>query len=206
MAGKTIYLIRHGHIKTPTGQRTYIGQTDLPLSAEGYRQGTWLAAWFSRVKLDAVFASDLSRAFTTAELVSGEGGPAVQGRPDLREIALGAWEGLTFATVARRYPREFEARGRDLVHFRPPGGESFGECGARVWAAFTEITRLPHARMAVVAHAGVNRLLLCRVLGMPPENLFRIGQDYACVNVIRLGAGGCRVTLLNYTEGALNHA
>ncbi len=204
MSVKTIYLVRHGRIETPTKERTYVGQIDLPLSREGYRQAALLAARFSRIKLDAVFASDLSRAFTTAQLMVGERGPAVQKRKDLREIALGAWEGLTFTEVACRYPREFEARGRDIFHFRPTGGESFADCDARVWAVFREITQLQSENIAIVAHAGVNRLLLCRILGMPPENLFRIVQDYACVNIIQVDDFGYRLKMLNYTEGALD--
>lgn len=202
MSVKTIYLIRHGRIDLPGGERTYVGQIDLPLSGEGCRQGVSLAGRFSRVRLDAVFASDLSRALATAGLIANAKGLTVRKRRDLREIALGEWEGLSFPAVARRYPGQFEARGRDILHFRPPGGESFADCGLRVRAAFDEIIRSAHTDIAIVAHAGVNRLLLCHVLGMPPENLFRIAQDYACVNVILSGDFGYRVKMLNYTEGA----
>jgi probable phosphoglycerate mutase len=50
----------------------------------------------------------------------------------------------------------------------------------------------------VVAHAGLNRTLLCHWLGMPLQNLFRIDQDLGCLNVIALGDSGYRVHMLNW--------
>ncbi|KAF5033768.1 Histidine phosphatase superfamily [anaerobic digester metagenome] len=51
--------------------------------------------------------------------------------------------------------------------------------------------------LAIVAHGGVNRVLLCRILGMPLENLFRLEQHYACINVLHAGDGGFRVAAMN---------
>lgn len=197
MATKTIYLIRHGKIELPTNERIYIGQSDLPLSKDGYRQGEALAKEFSKVKLDGVFSSDLLRSVTTAEFIAKEKALSVEKRRDLREINLGKWEGLSFSEVAQRYPREFEERGRNIGHFRPPGGESFAECSDRVLVAFNEIIKSPYENIAIVAHAGINRLLLCYILGIPLKNLFRISQDYACTNIILTGDFGYRIKVLN---------
>jgi probable phosphoglycerate mutase len=49
----------------------------------------------------------------------------------------------------------------------------------------------------IVGHAGINRLLLCHMLGMPIENLFRFSQDYACINIIVYERGQYCVKLLN---------
>lgn len=199
MFTKTIYLTRHGHIDAPGYQRTFIGQTDLPLSAVGQAQGVSLAEKLADIPLEAVYASDLSRSFDTARYLAEPRGLSVQKTPELREINLGEWEGLSFADVASRYPGEFEARGRNIVYYRPPGGESFADCKNRVLVALRDIIQRqrPGSCIAIVGHAGVNRLILCHMLGMPVSNLFCLGQDYACVNVILTGSFGYRLQALN---------
>ncbi|MFZ7101141.1 MAG: alpha-ribazole phosphatase [Peptococcaceae bacterium] len=198
MEQKMIYLIRHGRVKLPDDhQRCYIGQIDVPLTAEGYKQAKILSNKLSTLKIDAVFCSDLSRSRDTAGEIAAKHELIPRERVDLREVNLGSWEGLKFAEVARRYPQEFKQRGSDIAYFRPPEGESFADCGSRVLAAFHEIVRMPFNRIVIVGHAGVNRLLICHMLGMPLANLFRISQDYACLNIIITGDFGYRVKLLN---------
>ena len=92
---------------------------------------------------------------------------------------------------------EFAARGRDMDSYRPPGGESFADCLARAWPLWKSITNTDAEAIAIVAHAGVNRLLLCRLLGMPVQNMFRLGQDYGCVNVVEVERRNIRVRLIN---------
>lgn len=197
MEPKMIYLIRHGKIEREDEQRCYIGQIDLPLSKEGRIQAKQLSARLSKLKIDAVFSSDLSRSLETATQIAAVHRLIPQVRPDLREIAMGDWEGLTFAEVARSYPKEFKQRGADIGYFRPPHGESFADCSHRVIAVFHEIINSSFHNIVILGHAGVNRLLICHVLGMPLANLFRISQDYACLNVIMIGDFGYRLKLLN---------
>jgi len=68
--------------------------------------------------------------------------------------------------------------------------------GAHISAELT-ITNTDAEAIAIVAHAGVNRLLLCRLLGMPVQNMFRLGQDYGCVNVVEVERRNIRVRLIN---------
>ena len=133
---KTIYLIRHGKIDLKDGERRYIGQIDIPLTEEGREQAKALALKLRQLKIEAIFCSDLSRSLDTAREIAKEQELVPLARKDLREISLGKWEGLKFAEVAQRYPREFKQRGADIGYFRPPGGESFADCSQRVVAAF----------------------------------------------------------------------
>ncbi|HEX2954280.1 MAG TPA: alpha-ribazole phosphatase [Bacillota bacterium] len=197
METKWVYLIRHGKIAWDDGQRSYIGQLDIPLSEEGRKQVRQLNARMSKIKLDAILCSDLSRSLDSAAPIAESHGLVVQVCPDLREISMGDWEGLTFAEVARRFPKEFKLRGMDIGYFYPPHGESFAQCSTRVVAAFHRIVESPAENIAIITHAGVNRVLLCYLLGMPLANLFRITQDYACINVIAVGDFGFRVKRLN---------
>jgi probable phosphoglycerate mutase len=67
-----------------------------------------------------------------------------------------------------------------------------------VVAAFHEILGKAAGDIAIVGHAGVNRLLLCHILGLPLGNLFRLGQDYGCVNIIQCSETGFQLQLANY--------
>lgn len=198
MDTRTIYLLRHGKIATEDDQRRYIGQLDLPLSEEGVRQARLLQKRLDGFAFGAVYCSDLSRSRRTAEIVAAGKGVAVTQRRDLREISLGEWEGCTFADIARRFPDEFRARGADIGYYRPPGGENFADCSRRAVAAFHDIMAASSGDVLIVGHAGVNRLLLGHILGMPLANLFRIAQDYGCVNIIQSGGAGYVVKLTNF--------
>ena len=116
----------------------------------------------------------------------------------LREISLGDWEGVSFREIANRFPREFEARGMDLENWRPPGGESFGDCRARILPFLKSILAASTGNILLVGHAGVNRVILCEALGIPLRNVMNIGQDYGCVNLIEYSESRLRLHLLNY--------
>jgi alpha-ribazole phosphatase len=198
METRKIYLLRHGKIRIDDDQRRYIGQLDLPLSDEGERQARWQQKLLEPLTVGAVYCSDLIRSRRTAEIVAEHKRLRVAAISGLREISLGEWEGSTFADIARRFPEEFRARGADIAYYRVPGGESFADCSRRAVAAFHEIAAASTGDIAIVGHAGVNRLLLCHLLGMPIANVFRIGQDYGCVNIIQSGGSGYQVKLVNY--------
>jgi probable phosphoglycerate mutase len=182
---RTALLIRHGLVFDDAEDRI-LGAADAPMSPAGEAQIRELSARLRpRVAPDAIYCSDLSRARRTAELIAS--GPAVpiRVRPALREIDMGEWQGLSRREVAKRLPDEYAARGRDIVNFRPPGGESFADLAARVLPCWRDIVADGETQVVAIAgHAGVNRVILCHLLGAPLANLFRIAQGPACVNVI----------------------
>ena len=194
---KWIYLVRHGAIRLPAGGRRFIGQTDLPLSDEGIRQASEMKEALRCADLSAVYCSDLLRCVETAGIIAEPHGIFPAGRPGLREIFLGRWEGLTFDEVSTRYPEEYRARGLDVVNYRPPGGESFKDCAGRVLSAFFDILDAEEGNILIVGHAGVNRILLCQILGVPPARLFEIEQGYGCLNAIRIDESRFDVKLVN---------
>lgn len=199
----TIYLLRHGALAGDNRER-FIGQTDLPLSADGFKQAEAMARALRDKGIAALHCSDLARSRQTAEIIGKGVGALPAPHPELREVSLGDWEGLLRREVAERWADEFAARGRDMDSYRPPGGESFADCLARAWPLWKSITHTDAAAIAVVAHAGVNRLLLCRLLGMPVQNMFRLGQDYGCVNIIEMERRVVRIRLLNGRWGNLD--
>jgi alpha-ribazole phosphatase len=152
--------------------------------------------------LDAVYCSDLSRAVKSAEIIAGHHGLAPVKVPALRERSFGVWEGMTFNEIKERFPGEFEAWADNPLAHSPVGGESTLEVKERVVKALNEIlNRHIGDTIAVVAHGVVNRILICDILGMPLENIFRIEQDYGAVNVIEFWDRYPVVKLLNGKPG-----
>jgi molybdenum cofactor cytidylyltransferase len=182
---RAIYLIRHGAVRPQGSEKRYVGQLDLPLIPEGRRQAEALRERLRHTPLTAIYCSDLQRSLETAAIIAEPHGLDPCAVKDFREIGLGEWEGLPFAEVRRRSPAEYEERGRDFIHFRPPGGENFLDCACRVLPAFYEVLRATRGDILIVGHAGVNRTLLCQALGQSMNTLFDIEQDYGCLNLVR---------------------
>lgn len=156
----------------------------------------------ARPGLDAVYCSDLSRAVKSAEIIAEPHGLVPVKMPALRERSFGVWEGMTFSEIKERFPGEFEAWADNPMAHSPVGGESTLEVKERVVKALNEIlNRHIGDTIAVVAHGGVNRILICDILGMPLENIFRIEQDYGAVNVIEFWDRYPVVKLLNGKPG-----
>jgi probable phosphoglycerate mutase len=195
---RAVLLIRHGMV-CEEDQARILGAADAPMCAAGEAQIRELAARLRpRLAPDAIYCSDLSRSRRTAELLSG--GPAVpiRVRPALREIDMGVWQGLSLREVAERQPEEYAARGRDIANFRPPGGESFADLASRVLPCWRDLVEDGETQVVAIAgHAGVNRVVLCHLLGAPLANLFRIAQHPGCVNVVEWRKNEPVVTLLD---------
>jgi len=198
MSAPVLYLVRHGDIISVRG-KAYIGQVEAPLSETGVEQAWALRRWLEDVPFGLVCASDLSRSQRTARIIAGNRIEQIRLCPAFREISLGEWEGLAFKEIETRFPEEYAARGRDLENWRPPGGESFADCRARVLPALKELLEGAQGNVLLVAHAGVNRLILCDALGIPTANLMSVGQDYGCANILEYGPSRLRLRLMNFT-------
>jgi probable phosphoglycerate mutase len=137
-----------------------------------------------------------------AEIILGGRNIKLCARKDLREISLGEWDGRAVDEIATTFPKEFQERGEHIEGYRVPGGESFADCQVRGWAALEQIVQSSSGNVLIVGHAGINRMLLCHILGTPISNLFRIGQDYGCLNILQFEGSECCLRLLNLTPEA----
>lgn len=182
---RCLHLIRHGEV-VDDGAHRFIGRTDLPMSPSGIARIEALAAIYRDAPpFDAIWCSDLLRSRRTAEILADGRGIPIVVDPRLREIDMGGWEGLDRATVATTRTAEYAARGRDILGYRAPGGESFADVSARVLAAWQDIAADGAARrIALAGHAGVNRLLLCHLLGLPATALFRLAKHPGHVDLV----------------------
>ncbi len=177
------------------------GALDIPLSEEGRSQALQTAEYLSKEPLSAIYSSPLTRAAESAAIVAGPHCCAVQTTPDLCELNFGALEGLTFDEVSAAHPELYQEWMRSPTEVLFPGGESFSIMRTRVLRAFHQI-RSQHDghSAAIVSHAGVNRILLGWALQVPDSHVFRIGQDYAAVNLLTFSNDFPAVSLLNYTH------
>ncbi len=196
----TIYLLRHGEIAA-SNPRRFVGRLDLSLTSAGRQQMMKSADFLDSRSIDRLICSPLARCRQGASIVGEKLGILPEIVTELAEINLGSWEGLTVAEVEERYPGQYPARGKNIASFRPENGESFQDLLNRTWPVFETIASSVDAQIAVVTHAGVIRVLLCRVLGMPLVNLFMLTQDFGCINTLSWGEGGFQVDDVNYCPG-----
>ena len=193
----TVYLIRHGATEGSSLKR-YKGSLNVPLSEEGERQVEATSLLLRDIPLKAVYTSTLQRAIKSAEVIASHHNLAPTPIHGLRERGFGVWEGISYDEIREKYPSEFEAWADNPLRFSPMGGESTLEVKGRVIQALAEILSGHNGdAIAIVAHGGVNRIMLCEFLGIPLENIFRIEQDFACLNIIELWESGPVVKLLN---------
>ena len=181
-----ILLARHG--ETPwNAEGRYQGQIDIPLSPVGEGQARALGARLADVRIDRAVASPLSRAKTTAEFALGDARKAQLGTDaGLMEIGHGEWEGLLASEIRERDGERLRAWREAPETVQMPGGESLPQVLERAWPAFERATAGlgTDDTLLVVAHDAVNRVLLCRVLGIPLSRLWNFRQAPATLNLL----------------------
>ena len=181
-----ILLARHG--ETPwNAEGRYQGQEDIALSEVGERQASLLGQRLADVRIDRAVASPLSRADRTARLALGATRESML-RTDagLAEIAHGTWEGLLASEIRERDPERLAAWRDAPDTVLMPGGESLQQVFDRAWPAFAAaVDGLgPDDTALVVAHDAVNRVILCRILGIPFSKLWTFRQAPTTLNLL----------------------
>jgi probable phosphoglycerate mutase len=163
----TLILVRHGETDWNRDGR-WQGQADAPLNERGREQARALADELAGEPVDAVYASDLSRARETAEIIAARlDREPVEVDRRLREVHVGGWSGLTMAEIEDRFPADFERwRAGDPAHAFS-GGETYAAMGERVVDGLAEIaSRHPDGHVVVVLHGGSIRGALAHAAGV----------------------------------------
>ncbi|GIW91946.1 MAG: phosphoglycerate mutase [Pirellulaceae bacterium] len=195
----TVYLIRHGETDWNM-QGRWQGHVDVPLNEIGYRQARLLANRLARdgVKFEAIYSSDLARAYQTAWEIGAVLKVPVQLLPALREIDTGRWSGLTTDEVRTQFPDEWEQimQGHDLPR---GGGETVAALRQRVVTAVEAMVAQHRGHtLAFVTHGGCIRALLAHaenLTGSVFGNYPHIGNT--SVSILEIGYKHWRVKLLN---------
>ena len=190
-----LYLIRHTAVAAPG---LCYGHYDVPLADTFAAEAAQL-----RAKLPEsapgwrVLSSPAARCRRLADTLWPK--PAtITEDARLRELHFGTWENRPWAELP---PAELNPWMADFVALAPPGGESFAQLHARTGALLAELladlAAPPAVPVALVAHAGVVRSLLCHALGLPLAQAFQVNIDFASVSGLRHRQGRWEVRFVN---------
>ena len=155
MQATRIIAVRHGETAWNVATRIQ-GQLDIGLNARGRWQAAQVAQALRGEPLQAAYASDLARAWDTAQAIAQASAVGLTAHTGLRERGFGEFEGLTHADIEARWPEHaLRWRQRD-PHWAAPGGESLAELRDRIRGTVDELA-LAHVgqQIVLVAHGGV---------------------------------------------------
>jgi probable phosphoglycerate mutase len=185
-----LLLVRHGETDW-NRQGRFQGQIDVPLNQTGRQQGNQVAEFLRHVPIDFAVSSPMRRPQETAALI-------LRHHPDvplelmdqLREISHGAWEGRLEAEIEQQYPGELQRWRETPTQVQMPEGENLHQVWERAIAAWSSIVASAKANPAhakvglVVAHDAINKVILCHIAGVGPEQFWNFKQGNGAVSVI----------------------
>ncbi len=204
MISGCVLLLRHASVDRKPGR--LMGCLDPPLNHAGAAQAKAWQTVFAAHPPASVYTSPLRRAMQTTKLAVPDRTGTFSIRRELREISLGTWEGLTKAEIEERFPGAWEDRGKNFAEYRPEEGESFQDLADRsvpVLLELSEIARTSGRPVLAVTHVGVIRALLCHILGMSLNHVFRFRIDCARLTILRRGSHGFLLEAMNLPPRAI---
>ena len=193
-----LYLTRHGQIEGHDRFPVY-GRTDVDVTEVGVLQMEHLSERLRLLDIQAIYSSTLKRTVIGAKAIARHHNAALRALPELCEMDFGDWEGLTLSEIREGFSRDLERREEDVVNFRPPGnGESVQLLAQRVMPCFEKILERQKGRdFLIVGHGAVNRVILCHALGLDLSMIFRLQQDFGCLNIVDFYPDSTQVILVN---------
>ncbi len=196
----TLILLRHGETEWNLSGRWQGQAADTALSPVGREQAHIVARRLQTYPVQAIYSSDLKRAWDTACVVGDALGLQPVADPGLRESDIGVWTGLTWEEIAVLYPVEIAAMfaGEDV---RRGGGESMGELNDRLAATAARIAAAhPGETVLMVSHGAALRSLVAHALqaSLPQMQRIAIGGNTA-LSVLRVHDGQMRLVSYNDT-------
>lgn len=162
----TVYLIRHAEAEGNLYRRAH-GHYDSTITARGYQQIAALAKRFASEPIDAVYASDLARARTTALSITRTHRLPLHTTERLREVGMGAWEDKTWAYLARFERPMLLKFNTDAGNWHVAGGQDMAGVRDRMLGALREIVGAhPDQTVAIFSHGMALRLLTGTLQGL----------------------------------------
>ena len=167
-----LILIRHGE-SLGNSRRIILGHTDWDLSELGYRQAELAREALADRHVDAVYSSDLIRAYNTVLPMASSRGLTVTKDTLLRELFVGVWEGREVHDLIDTYGDLYLVDWRQhFGTFTAPGGESVVALGERIERALANIADKNEGKTLIVGlHAAAIRSFWGRICGVSPDDL-----------------------------------
>jgi broad specificity phosphatase PhoE len=175
-----ICLLRHGQTAWNV-EGKWQGHTDIGLNETGVFQATHISEALKDQNFEAIYSSDLGRAYTTAEIINRHHNLTIIKDERLREQNLGNWEGLYVNQIPDLFPGEWEIFSKDPINTRINGGESVRDLADRMVEIYQQINRdYPNnVQVLVVAHGLSLAVLYCEVNGLHLAEAFNLKLENA---------------------------
>ena len=202
MSSTKLIIIRHGEtLWNVEGKKQ--GQLDSPLTALGIKQAKALAQRLTEESFTALYASDLGRAYKTAEYIAARTNHKISPERELRERNFGIFQGLTNKQIKNKYSAEYHSHLTDTVNYVIPEGESLRQFYERNTACLENLTaRHAGEIIAVVTHGGIIDGWFRYIFDLPLETVRRAKLWNASINcIVHEDAGGWTL----HTWGDVSH-
>ena len=197
-----IILVRHGQTDWNDGAASgehFRGRIDIALNATGIAQARSVGDCLALVDVKAIYASPLRRAMDTARPIAARHDLEVSPFQGLLDIDYGQWGSRSHREVAAQWPELYQQWRTAPQAVQIPGGESLGKVRQRIDQALETLSTHHDGEIVVlVGHQVVNKVLVCRLLGLDNSAFWRIRQDTGCIN--RFDYDGETATALTINE------
>jgi broad specificity phosphatase PhoE len=194
-----VILVRHGQTEW-NSKGIFRGVIDVELNKNGEQQARLTGEKLSRLCIDAVYSSPLSRSHKTAEIIASFHGHKVKVIESLTDMNFGVWQGLTRVQVKERYPEVFQTweKRPDMVVI--PEAETLSGVRKRIELGLKSILDGHDGRtVVIVSHGLIIKVLLCFVLGMGNSHFWKLRQDNSAINIFEYSKEGTKLFLMNDT-------
>ena len=192
-----LFLVRHGETELQSSERLW-GVTDVKLGALGLKQAERLRDRLAEEKFDTIYSSNLKRALETAEIIASRHQLPLITCPELREFNYGEIEGFNNEQIKELYPEFYKSMMQRSSNLRFPGGESVYQLNNRVSKFLPRLKKhTAKETILIVAHFGLLRVLLCRLLGIGIKRRWQIHLDLASLSILETNQQGAILSLLN---------
>ena len=189
-----LYFIRHGESESNIEAR-FTGQLDIPLSKKGKEQAQLTADFLRQEPIAAVYASDLSRAYETGQIIARTHGLAAIPTPHLREINGGLWQGRRYIDLLSQFPDSYKVWMHQIGLAVAPQGESVAHLQERVRAFVEAVVKAhPDEHVVIATHATPIRAMECVWSGTPLKEMHTVPWT-----------SNASVTIVEYDEALTPH-
>ncbi len=183
-----LHIVRHGQTDWNALRRIQ-GQLDSQLDDTGKQQASDRGADFIDMDITAVYSSSSLRTRETTALVLGTRTDTVTFRDDLREVALGVWQGQYWADIEQQYPELVELHAKGSPLFEVEGAEKSSEVQERGIAAIESIIEAyanasEDDNILIVSHGAIMKTILAYYLNVPLSDLHSISPLPNCAHCI----------------------
>lgn len=169
-----LIVVRHGESEA-NKLGLFLGQGNMDLTERGHDQAEVTAKFLSTVNIDAIYSSDLTRAYQTAEHTAQEKGLEINTSKGLREIDAGEWDFKPWSELPKLFPDDYKLWQESIGEATCTGGESFQAMRERIIKEMTRIANQSDGMtVAVFSHATIILAFLVEIKGVPAKRV----KDY----------------------------